>query len=242
MVPDGIMVFAAGFGTRMRPMTDRVPKAMIRIAGKPLLDHALDQARDAGLSKIVVNAHHLADQIEAHVSGMADVRLVRERPRILDTGGGLRNALPFLGTDPVYTMNSDYVWSGPNPLRQLGEAWDPARMDGLMLMLPANRATGYRGPGDLCLARDGRLEPPGRNGQPVMVYAGAQIIRTEGLTEIRDEAFSVSLLWSRMSARNRLFGAVYTGAWAEVGHPEAMDLAEAMLEENRVAGGSVDRV
>ena len=242
MVPDGIMVFAAGFGTRMRPLTDHVPKAMIRIAGKPLLDHALDQARDAGLTKIVVNAHHLADQVEAHVSGMADVRLVREWPRILDTGGGLCNALPFLGTGPVYTMNSDYVWSGPNPLLQLGEAWDPARMDGLMLMLPANQATGYRGPGDLCLARDGRLESPGRNGQPALVYAGAQIIRTEELTEIRDEVFSISLLWSRMSARKRLFGVVYTGAWAEVGHPEAMELAEAMLEEHRITRGPDNHV
>ncbi len=242
MAPDGIMVFAAGFGTRMRPITDRVPKPLIRIAGKPLLDHALDLARDAGLSKIVVNAHHLADQVEAHVSGMADVRLVREWPRILDTGGGLRNALPFLGMGPLYTMNSDYVWSGPNPLRQLGETWDPARMDGLMLMLPANRATGYCGQGDLCLARDGRLEPPGRNGQPALVYAGAQIIRTEGLTEIRDEVFSISLLWSRMSARKRLFGVVYTGAWAEVGHPEAMELAEAMLEEKRATRELDNRV
>lgn len=241
MIPDSIMIFAAGFGTRMRPLTDRVPKPMIRVAGKPLIDHALDQVRDAGLSKIVVNAHHLADQVAAHVSGMADVRLVRERPRILDTGGGLRNALPFLGTGPVYTMNSDYVWSGPNPLRQLGEAWDPARMDGLMLMLPAARATGYRGPGDLCLARDGRLEPPGRNRQPALVYAGAQIIRTASLAGIGEEVFSVTLLWSQMLAGKRLFGVVYKGNWAEVGFPESIELAEAMLE-NRTTEVSDDRV
>ncbi len=214
---------------RMRPITKTVPKPMIRVAGKPLIDHALDQARDAGLSQIVVNAHHLSDQIEAHVSGMSDVKLVREHPRILDTGGGLRNALPFLGSGPVFTLNSDYVWSGPNPLRLLGEAWDPSRMDGLMLMLPASRATGYRGPGDLCLARDGRLELPERNGPPAMVYAGAQIIRTDGLADVRDEVFSVSLLWQQMLARNRLFGIVYTGVWAEVGYPESVELAEAAL-------------
>ena len=223
------MIFAAGFGLRMRPITDRVPKPMIRVAGKPLIDHALDQARDAGLSRIVVNTHHLADQIEAHVSGMADVEPVREHPQILDTGGGLRNALPLLGTGPVFTLNSDYVWSGSNPLRLLGQAWDPARMDGLMLMLPADRATGYRGPGDLCLAESGLLELPERNGPPAMVYAGAQIIRTDGLSDVRDEVFSVSLLWQKMLARNRLFGIVYTGVWVEVGYPESVELAEAVL-------------
>ncbi len=241
MIPDSIMIFAAGFGTRMRPITDRVPKPMIRIAGKPLIDHALDQVRDAGLSRIVINSHYLADQIEVHVSGMPGVELVRERPRILDTGGGLRNALPMLGNAPVYTMNSDYVWSGTNPLRQLGEAWDPARMDGLMVMLPANRATGYRGPGDFCVAPNGRLELPGWKGQPAMVYAGAQIIRTDSLAGIREEVFSVSLLWSQMLARKRLFGVVYSGNWAEVGSPEAMELAEAMLE-NRTTEVSDDRV
>ena len=231
MRPEGVMIFAAGFGTRMRPITYRTPKPMIEVAGRTLLDHALDQARAAGLSNIVVNTHHLPDQIEAHVAPMADVTPIREQPDILDTGGGLRKALPLLGTGPVYTMNSDYVWSGANPLRQLGKSWDAERMDGLMLMLPVSRATGYRGPGDFCLLSSGRLAPPGSDGQPTLVYAGAQIIKTEGLAEIEDEVFSVSRLWSRMIERDRLYGIVHAGRWAEVGHPEAVEIAETMLNE-----------
>ena len=229
MTPESAMVFAAGFGIRMRPLTDRIPKPMIRVAGRPLIDHALEQLRGAGVARIVVNTHHLAEQIESHLDGMSDVTVIRETGRILDTGGGLRNALPLLGDDPVFTLNADYVWSGPNPFHCLAAAWDPERMDGLMLMLPRDRATGYRGPGDFGLGPDGRLIVPGDSGPPVMVYAGAQILKTEGLADIPESVFSVKVVWANLQADSRLFGVVHAGGWAEVGRPEAIPLAEALL-------------
>ena len=134
-MPDALMLFAAGFGTRMGALTADRPKPLVEVAGKPLIDHALDLAEGVGPLRRVANAHYRADQLAAHLDGR-DVALSREEPEILDTGGGLRAALPLLGPDPVFALNTDAVWSGPNPLRLLAEAWDPERMDALLLCVP----------------------------------------------------------------------------------------------------------
>ncbi len=219
------MLFAAGFGTRMGELTRTRPKPLIPVAGRALLDHALDVARGITPRRIVVNTHYLADQIATHLAG-SEVVISHETPDVLETGGGLRHALPLLGDGPVFTLNTDYVWHGPNPLALLAEAWDPARMEALLLCIPPVRATGYNGPGDFTLA-GGRV----RRG-PGLVYAGAQIVMTDGLAAIPDRVFSLNHLWTGMLDRGTLYVLNYPGQWCDVGRPAGIALAEQMLSRH----------
>lgn len=221
-----LMVFAAGFGTRMGALTADRPKPLIPVAGRPLIDHALDLGAGAGAGPVVVNTHYLADQIARHLADRP-VILSPEPHEILETGGGLRQALPLLGQGPVMTLNSDAVWTGQNPLTQLLTQWDPERMDALLLLLPASRATGYRGTGDFLLDAEGRLSRA--RGASGMAYLGAQILHCEGLHAIDRPVFSLNLLWDDMIARGRAFGMVHQGGWCDVGRPEGIAEAEALL-------------
>lgn len=221
--PRAVMIFAAGRGTRMGPLTADRPKPMIAVAGRPLIDHALDLAQAIGPDRIVVNLHHRAEVLRSHLAGRA-VHLSDESDLLRETGGGLRHALPLLGAGPVFTLNSDAVWTGSNPLRQLREAWDGARMDALLLLVPLARATGHTGRGDFAVGPDGQLTRA-----PGLVYTGAQILRPDGLAAIPDKVFSLNLLWDRIGAAGRLFGVVHDGGWCDVGRPESLPLAEALL-------------
>lgn len=220
-MPDAVMLFAAGFGTRMGALTTNTPKPLIKVAGKPLLDHAL--ALTDGIPTRVVNAHYLSDQIEAHLADR-DVHVSTEQPEILDTGGGLRFALSTLGTHPVYTLNTDAIWNGPNPLHLLRDAWDPTRMDALLLCVPLARAVGRKTGGDFALQPDGQLTRKGD-----LVYTGAQIIKTDRLADIAEPAFSLNTVWNGLAGAGRLYGLTYPGHWCDVGHPEGIALAEEML-------------
>lgn len=220
------MLFAAGFGTRMGALTRNRPKPLIEVAGTALLDHALQLCIDQGVSHKVVNAHYHADQIQAHLDS-SDVSVTVERPTILDTGGGLRAALPLLGEGPVFTLNTDAVWTGPNPLATLRAAWRPDDMDALLLLIPAARAEGHGGTGDFRCDAKGRLE----RGGP-LTYTGAQIIKTDLLPEISEDCFSLNVLWNQIKTTDRLYGIVHTGGWCDVGHPAGIDAAEAMLGRN----------
>ncbi|WP_410217168.1 nucleotidyltransferase family protein [Paracoccus sp. (in: a-proteobacteria)] len=219
-----LMIFAAGLGTRMRPLTDQRPKPLIEVAGRTLLDRALDLGRQAQAGPIVVNTHYLGTQIERHLDRQ-DVAISREAGQILDTGGGLRQALPLLGNSPVMTLNPDVVWSGPNVLGALQAAWDGRRMDALLALVPLDRATARQGAGDFHLDGDGLLTRQGD-----FVYAGAQIIRTDRLADIPDRVFSLNRLWDLLIADGRAFGMVHSGGWCDVGYPAAIPLAEAMLD------------
>lgn len=222
--PDALMLFAAGFGTRMGALTRDRPKPLIKVAGQPLLDHALDIARAAGMAQIVVNTHYKAEQIAAHLAGQ-NIAISHEVTEILDTGGGLRAALPLLKASPVFTMNTDAVWRGPNPLTLLAEAWREGEMDALLLCLPPAQAIGHTGAGDFRLGPDGRAT----RGHG-LIYSGAQIICTEALNGLPDRAFSLNRVWDHLLENGRLFGCTYPGLWCDVGHPGGIALAEAMLE------------
>ncbi len=219
------MVFAAGFGTRMGALTADRPKPLIEVGGRPLLDHALGLAEGQGVERIVVNAHYRADQLQAHLVDRSGVQVVTEAPRILDTGGGLKAAAPLLGSGPVYTLNSDAVWTGANPLATLRAGWEPGRMDALVLLLHPGRATGHTGAGDFVADAEGRL----RRG-PGLVYSGAQIVNPARLSEIAEDVFSMNVLWDRLIAEGRLFGILHDGGWCDVGRPESIPLAEALLD------------
>lgn len=218
------MIYAAGFGTRMGRLTADRPKPLIEVAGRPLLDHALALAEGQGLKRIAVNAHYRAGQIAAHLAPRPEVRVLTETPEILDTGGGLKAALPVLGRGPVYTLNSDAVWTDPNPLATLAAAWEPEKMGALVLMLPPDRAAGHTGPGDFLQDGAGRLT----RGHG-LVYSGAQIIDPARLDGAGGPVFSLNAVWDRLIAEGRLFGVLYPGGWCDVGRPESIALAEALL-------------
>lgn len=219
-----MMIFAAGFGTRMKHLTADRPKPLIPVAGKALIDHALALARDAQCTPVVANLHYKAAMLADHLAPKGVITVI-EQPDILDTGGGLRNALPALGAETVYTMNADAIWSGPNPLTLLQRAWDPTRMDALLMTVPLGRALGRLGAGDFTIGSQGQLN---RHGDAV--YCGAQIIKCERLNEIAAQAFSLNLLWDMMQAEGKLFGLSYPGRWCDVGHPEGVTLAEELLK------------
>jgi len=226
MKPEALMLFTAGFGTRMGVLTKDRPKPLIAVAGRTLLDHALDQADAAGIRHIVANLHYLPDHIRRHLTYRPDIVFSDEAETILETGGGLRQALPLLGPGPVLTLNTDAVWTGRNPICELRKAWNPGRMDGLLLLVPREGATGHTGPGDFDLDPDGRI----RRGQS-HVYTGAGIVRTEGLAEVGEEVFSLNRLWNDMAGAGRLYGTVHQGGWCDVGRPQSIPLAERMLRE-----------
>ena len=218
------MLFAAGFGTRMGALTKTRPKPLIDVSGKPLIDHALEIVRAYGPETIVANLHYLPDQVEAHLAG-SDVVFSREAPDILETGGGLRAALPLLGPQPVFTMNTDAIWRGPNPLALLAEHWQPSQMDALLLCIPRSQALGHTGKGDFILDDAGRVTRGAG-----LVYSGVQIIKTDALEEIPERQFSLNLLWDRMLADNRLYAVPYPGRWCDVGQLESIALAERLLD------------
>jgi N-acetyl-alpha-D-muramate 1-phosphate uridylyltransferase len=226
--PQAVMLFAAGFGTRMGALTADQPKPLIKVAGKALLDHALDQVVGAGLAQTVVNLHYKGDQIAAHLQGRPHTALAWEDAQILETGGGLRAALPQLGPGPVFTLNTDAVWTGPNPLITLRDQWDAAQMDALLLLAPPAQIKGFRGSGDFLLAPDGRISRA--KGAPGLAYLGAQILLPRGIETIEEKAFSLNILWDQMIAAGRAFGVLHQGSWCDVGRPEGIAEAEAMLE------------
>ncbi|MGR3433433.1 MAG: nucleotidyltransferase family protein [Shimia sp.] len=220
-MPRPCMIFAAGFGTRMRPLTDDRPKPLIEVAGRPLLDHALAPARAAGCAPIVVNAHYLADQIVTFLAG-SEIEVQVEAPTLLDTGGGLKAALPRLRGDAVATMNADAVWAGPNPFDVLEAAWRPG-MGALLACVPPGDALGRTGGGDFALGPDGRLRRGG-----AWVYTGAQIVETAPVAAVPDDVFSLNRVWDALAAEGRLFGVAYPGRWCDLGRPENIALAETL--------------
>jgi N-acetyl-alpha-D-muramate 1-phosphate uridylyltransferase len=222
--PDALMLFAAGLGTRMGALTAARPKPLIEVAGRALIDHALAIAEAAGIHRIVANTHYLPDQIAAHLA-TRPIPLSHE-PELLDTGGGLKAALPLVGPDPVFTLNTDAVWTGRNPLAELAAAWDPARMDALVLLIRPENARGHTGRGDFLLGADSRIARG-----PGPIYAGAQIVKPEAVAAIPDRIFSMNRVWDRLIENHRAFGLLHEGLWCDVGRPEGIALAEAMLRD-----------
>lgn len=225
------MVLAAGLGQRMRPITDTLPKPLVQIGGKTMLDHALDRLADAGIEEAVVNVHHLAGQVEAHLAGRMRPRITisDERAQLLETGGGAKKALPLLGPGPFFSVNSDSLWSewGVSNIGAMAEAWDGDRMDILMLLAERESSVGFNGAGDVFRDEAGRLARRGAAARAPYVYAGVSILKPELFTDTPEGSFSLNLLFDRAIARGRLFGHVLEGRWLHVDRPEAIAPAEA---------------
>lgn len=217
-----ILLFAAGLGTRMGDLVKDRPKPLVEVAGKPLIDHALAFTDLPEIGAKVVNLHYHADMLREHLAGQA-ISFSDETDKLRETGGGLRHALPLLDTGPIITMNTDAVWNGPNPVAQVIRDWRDG-MEALLLMIPRDQVQGHRGAGDFTRDADGRLRRA-----PDAIYTGVQIIRTDLLADVAEDAFSLNLIWDKMLARGTIYGTVYDGQWCDVGQPSSIPLAEAML-------------
>jgi N-acetyl-alpha-D-muramate 1-phosphate uridylyltransferase len=226
--PNALMLFAAGFGTRMGALTQDRPKPLIPVANRPLIDHALELVEAINPGRVVANVHYKSEMLTDHLAPRG-VLLSNEQPDVLETGGGLRAALPQLGAGPVYTLNPDAIWVGPNPLQLLKNAWNPDEMDALLVCVPTKQAVGFQRDGDFDVDTTGHIV----RGKQV-VYGGAQIIKTEGLYGFEQPAFSLNLLWDQMLQKQRLFALNYPGQWCDVGNPAGLALAETMLESENV--------
>lgn len=232
LASDTAMVLAAGLGKRMRPLTASQPKPMVRVAGKPLIDHALDRLVAAGVARAVVNVHYLADALEAHLRERKApaITISDERVQLLETGGGMAKALPHL-PDPFFSLNADNIWlDGPrNAFHDLSLMWDAERMDALLLVVPHARAMNFSGPGDFHMDGLGRLtrRKPGRIAP--FIYTGIQLVSHRLMRDAPEGPFSTNVLWNRAIEEGRLFGTSFTGQWFEVGTPEAIAPTEEAL-------------
>jgi MurNAc alpha-1-phosphate uridylyltransferase len=234
LASDTAMVLAAGLGKRMRPLTASQPKPLVRVAGKPLIDHALDRVAEAGIAKAVVNVHYLADALEAHVTARAApmVAVSDEREQLLETGGGMVKALPLL-PDPFFSINSDNIWlDGPNDVfHDLSAAWDGERMDALLALVPHRGAHNFRGMGDFNMDTTGRLSRRGSARVAPFIFTGIQLVSHRLLRDAPEGRFSTNVLWDRAIEEGRLYGIAFTGQWFEVGTPAAIPATEAALRE-----------
>jgi N-acetyl-alpha-D-muramate 1-phosphate uridylyltransferase len=229
------MVLAAGLGVRMRPLTDKMPKPLVRVAGQPLLDHVLDKLGNAGVGEAVVNVHYLPDQIIEHTRARSRPRVIisDERNRVLGTGGAVVKALPLLGNTPFFHVNADTMWiDGVRPnLARLADAFDPARMDILLLMAPTTSSVGYGGRGDYSMLPDGALRKRRELQVVPFVYAGAAIMSPSLFAGAPAGEFSLTKIFDRANEQERLFGLRLDGVWMHVGTPDAIQAAEeAFLE------------
>jgi N-acetyl-alpha-D-muramate 1-phosphate uridylyltransferase len=228
--PSKAMVLAAGLGVRMRPLTDKMPKPLVRVAGSALLDHVLDKLGEAAVTEAVVNVHYLPDQIIDHTKGRTRPRVIisDERDQVLGTGGAVVKALPLLGKAPFFHVNADTMWiDGVRPnLARLAETFDAARMDILLLMAPTASSIGYGGRGDYSMLADGALRKRRENQVVPFVYAGAAIMSPSLFADAPTGEFSLTRMFDRANEQERLFGLRLDGVWMHVGTPDAVQAAE----------------
>ncbi len=235
MIPQTAFILAAGLGTRMRPLTDDRPKALVEVGGKTLIDHMLDRLKMAGARRFVVNAHYFADRLEAHLKTRGDLDIVisDERDALLETGGGLKKARLLLGDKPIWVANTDSVWleeAGGDGLNDLVRLWNPDEMDAALLLAEMRRTTGFDGAGDFFMADGRHLRFRDAASSAPLNYMGVHITKPQIVDAEPDAAFSLSRIWRRLAPQNRLTGALMRGDWMHVGDPQALKVAEARLQ------------
>lgn len=233
MIPNTAMVLAAGLGTRMRPLTDGRPKALVNVAGRALIDHVLDRLVEAGVGRVVVNVHAFADMLETHLRGRSDldIAISDERERLMETGGGVRQARPLLGDAPIVVCNIDSVWDEPHgsAIARLAAGFDPSRMSARLMLAAMDKQLGYEGQGDFFMDEHGALMFRDALPHTPWAYMGAQIFDPRAIDVEPLAPFSFTRIWRRLAAAGRLYGAPLNGFWMHVGDPQSRLEAEARL-------------
>jgi N-acetyl-alpha-D-muramate 1-phosphate uridylyltransferase len=235
-VPKTAMVFAAGLGMRMRPITETLPKPLVKVRGRTLIDHCLDRLAESGVERAVVNVHWLADQIEAHLAERRAPKILisDERSNLLDQGGGIKRALPLIGDDPFLICNTDAFWiEGPRSnIARLARSFDPETMDILLLVAAGAGAVGVDWPGDFVMTHDGLLQPRDPRHVAPFVYTGVGIVKPQLFAEQTAEVFRLAPFFHAEAARGRLYGVRLDGLWVHVGRPETIAEAEIAIDRS----------
>lgn len=235
VMPARAMVLAAGRGERLRPLTDTLPKPLVAVSGRALLDRTLDRLAEAGIEEIVVNLHHLGEKIRSHLTARRDLKIVySQEDELLETGGGLRKALCHFQGQPFFAINGDVLWQdcGELALTRLAGAWDGAKMDGLLLLQPVAGAVGYDGPGDFEMAEDGKLARKQGCAAP-FVFTGIQFLHPRLFAQAPQGRYSLNLLYDKALSNGRLFGLAHEGAWYHIGTPAGLAMVEGRFQERR---------
>lgn len=235
-IGNSAMVMCAGLGTRMKPLTLKTPKPLIKVAGKPLMAHAIDQLQSNGVNNIVVNTHYLADQVEAWTAAHhgTNIQISDERDQLLETGGGVLKACDMLGDKPFFVLNSDAFWvdqSGNSTLQKMRAAFDMKNSDFLLLLAKHESAIGFEGSGDFFCGTDNNLKRRGDAETAPFIFAGCYLMHPRVLTNCPEGPFSMNFLWDRALKANRICGLVHDGLWLHVGTPDAIENAETAIKE-----------
>lgn len=235
-MPEVAMIMGAGFGTRMRPLTNDRPKPMVEVQGRPMIDHAIAKLKDAGIKKLVVNLHYKGDMLRKHLNKTLPKGMeiaFSEEPEILDTGGGVTKALPLLGDAPFFVVNGDMFWRDGtrSTLTELADRWDDQAMDGLLLMVPTVNVLGYFGLGDFTMTPDGKLVRRQETRVAPYLYGGIQLVHPRLFAKPPKGPFSTNLMWDRALEAARLYGLRHEGEWLHIDTPQSLDLANRLLSE-----------
>jgi N-acetyl-alpha-D-muramate 1-phosphate uridylyltransferase len=237
-VPDTVMVFAAGLGKRMRPVTDTIPKPLVKIAGRTMIDHMLDRFAEIGVKRAIVNVHYLADQLEQHLAGRLTPEIIisDEREKLLDQGGGIKKVLPLIGDRPFFICNTDAIWleGARSNLARLRERWDADPMDILLLVAASATSVGVDWAGDFSMGDEGKLTRRAETEVAPFVYAGVGIMKPQLFAGIKDDVFRLAPFFFSAAARGRLFGQRLDGQWLHVGTPDAIEAAERAIRRSRL--------
>lgn len=235
------IILAAGLGKRMRPLTDHLPKPLISVAGKSMLDRALDHLKTVHVSNIVVNAHYLAPLVVEHLKVTYPQARISHEDILLETGGGIKKALPMLGPDPFFVLNGDSVWSGPESLKAMKNKWDPATMEALLLIVSRETAHGYEGLGDFHMDSRGKLQRPPKGEEAPFVYIGAQLLNPHLFQYAPSGPFSMNLLWDEALAKGRLYGHIHDGEWFHISTPQDIEKYEPRIASIQALDNTQDR-
>jgi MurNAc alpha-1-phosphate uridylyltransferase len=220
------MILSAGLGTRMRPLTNKLPKPLIKVAGQTMLDRALDHLKKIGVSHIVVNTHYFAPLVQEHVKDRA---IISHEPILLESGGGVQNALPLLGSQPFFVLNGDCVWMGSNSLTKMEDVWDENKMDALLLLFPREKTTGFEG--DFLMSPEGKLTRRENLPEAPYIFTGVQILNSLLFQGVKLEPYSLNLIYNKALSKGRLYGIVHQGEWFHIGTPEELAKYEPMIEK-----------
>lgn len=231
MIIDQAMVLAAGFGKRLQPLTLTTPKPLIPVNHQPILDYTMAQLRQGHIRRCVINTHYLAEQIHHHLQDVQTPQItISHEQEILNTGGGIRHALPYFQDQPFFSVNGDIWWEQKDIFDQLRDMWNPDQMDGILVLVPREQAIDFAGPGDYFLESDHQLTHRGTEDQAPYIYSGIQLLHPRAFKDFTAKSFHLPEVYHAMEQSGRLYGLPLKGPWCDMGTVQTLARLEAYLQ------------